>query len=213
MSATIQVAVVDDHPLSRRGLAFVLGREVGVEVIGEAGNAAEALALAHAVTIDVAVVDMMLPVTSGVGLCSALVLLQPQCRVLGLSVIEEPGLIADMLRAGACGYALKTQNTDEIVAAIRQVAAGARYLPPTTSIADVETALRGSAPHVLDRLTPREHEVFELLIRGHSNDEISTRLVISRRTVETHRVHITRKLSVHSIAEMQRLAAVYSWRM
>lgn len=201
------IGLVDDHPLFLQGLALALRREPDLEVIGEAGNAAEAIELAKRVELDVAVVDVLMPTTSGISLTSELFELQPRCRVLGLSVIDDPGLIADMLRAHACGFALKTQSVADIVDAIRQVLGGLRYLPPGVSRDAIEAELAGTAGQPLERLTRREREVFELLIRGHSNDEVATRLFISRRTVETHRQRVMKKLSVHSIVQMQRVAA------
>ncbi len=132
--------------------------------------------------------------------------LQPSCRVLGLSVIDEPGLIADMFRVHACGFALKTQPIEEIVDAIRQVLGGIRYLPPSVSRDAVD---RGRAAPATQRVTRRELEVFELLIRGQSNDQVATKLLISPRTVETHRHRVMSKLSAHSISQMQRIAAVH----
>jgi DNA-binding NarL/FixJ family response regulator len=202
-----QVALVDDHPLFRRGLAVVLRREVDLEVIGEASNAAEAIELARRVEIDVAVVDVLMPSVSGITLTTELHEIQPRCRVLGLSTIDDPGLIADMLRARACGFALKTQPVDEVIEAIHQVIRELRYLPPSVprDAIDFELGTAGSKP--LELLTRREREVFELLIRGNSNDEIAARLFIARRTVETHRHRIIKKLSAHSIVQMQRIAA------
>ena len=127
--------------------------------------------------------------------------------MLGLSVIDETGIIADMLRAHACGFALKTQPIAEIVDAIRQVLGGLRYLPPGVSRDAVDAALGKQSMQPLERLTKREREVFELLIRGHSNDEIAVLLAIATRTVETHRQRIMNKLSAHSVSQMQRLAA------
>jgi DNA-binding NarL/FixJ family response regulator len=204
-----QVVVVDDHPLFREGLAAALRREPDLEVVGEAGSAEIALELASRVAFDAAVVDVLMPSTSGISLTSQLFELQPRCRVLGLSVIAAPGLIADMLRAHACGFALKTQPTAEIVDAIRQVLGGLRYLPPGVSRNAVDAELASTSGHPFLRLTPREREVFELLIRGHSNDEIAIKLVIARRTVETHRQRIMNKLSAHSVAQMQRIAALH----
>lgn len=178
-----------------------------MEVVGQAGNATEALDLARRVEIDVAVVDILMPGTSGISLTSELYEIQPNCRVLGLSVIDEPGLIADMLRAHAWGYAMKIQPIGEIVEAINAVLAGVRYLPPSVARSAVDAELVESIARPLERLTKREREIFELLIRGFSNDEIATRLVIARRTVETHRQRITNKLSAHSIAQLQRIAA------
>ena len=123
---------MDDHPLFREGLAVALGRESDLEIVGEAGDAVEAIALATRMELDVAVVDVLMPTVSGLGLASELFELQPNCRVLALSVIDEPCIIADMLRAHACGFALKNQPVAEIVDAIRQVLGGLRYLPPSS---------------------------------------------------------------------------------
>lgn len=205
----VGVVLVDDHPLFRRGLAASLSAEPDIVVLGEAGNAEEALSLARREAIDVAVVDVLMPNVSGLTLASELHDVQPGCRILGLSVIDEPGLIADMLRAHAYGFALKTETVDEIIDAIRQVADGIRYLPPRVSRDAISAELRSDAQQPFQRLTKREREVFELLIRGNSNDEIATKLCIARRTVETHRQRIMNKLSAHSVAHMQRIAARY----
>lgn len=202
-----RVALVDDHPLFRQGLMVALRNELDLEVIADVGSAAEALALAERTSIDVAIIDVLMPTTSGISLTSELFERQPTCRVLGLSVIDDPGLIADMLRAHACGFASKTQEISEIVDAIRQVLGGLRYLPPRVSRDAVEAELLATPASPMQRLTRREREVFELLIRGNSNDEIATQLVISRRTVETHRQRIMHKLSAHSVAQMQRVSA------
>jgi DNA-binding NarL/FixJ family response regulator len=114
-----------------------------------------------------------------------------------------------MLRAHACGYALKTQSVAEIVDAIHQVLGGMRYLPPSISRDAVEGELGSTRSEPLERLTRREREIFELVIRGHSNDEVANRLFISRRTVETHRQRVVKKLSTHSLAELQRIAALH----
>lgn len=204
-----RVAIVDDHPLFRQGLAVALNREPDVEIVGEAGDADQAIELAKRVTFDAAVVDILMPTTSGISLTGELFELQPRCRVLGLSVIDDPGLIADMLRAHACGFALKTQPISEIIDALRQVLGGLRYLPPGVSRDAIDRELAGTRTHPFQRLTRREREVFELLIRGNSNDEIATKLFIARRTVETHRQRIMNKLSAHSVAEMQRIAAIH----
>ena len=203
------VAIVDDHPLFRQGLAAALRGEADLDIVGEAGSAEEALELTRHVQLDVAVVDVLMPTMSGISLTSQLFEIQPRCCVLGLSVIDEPGLIADMLRAHACGFALKTQPPTEIIDAIRQVLGGLRYLPPAVSRDAIDTELAGTRLHPFLRLTRREREVFELLIRGRSNDEIAIELTIVRRTVETHRQRIMNKLSAHSVAQMQRIAALH----
>ena len=204
-----QIMLVEDHPLFRRGLAVTLAREPDLEIAAEAATAAQAIELAQTLDVDVAVVDLLMPTRSGLSLTSELHELRPTCKILGLSVIDDPIVIADMLRAGAAGHALKTQPSTEIIDAIRQVSSGIRYLAPSISHDAVNANLNANGSRPLERLTRREREVFELLIRGYSNDEIATNLFISRRTVETHRQRITRKLSAHSIPELQRLAARY----
>ena len=202
-----RIVLVDDHPLFRRGLGATLHGEVDLEVVAEVGGAKEACVLARTMALDLAIIDVMMPETSGVTLCTELREIQPTCKVLVLSVIDEPGLIADILRAGASGYALKTQAVTEILSAIRQVLGGVRYLPPSVPRDAIESALEDTSAHPLIQLTRREREVFELLIRGRSNDEIATSLFISVRTAETHRQRIGKKLSAHSIVQMQRIAA------
>ena len=202
-----RIMVVDDHPLFRRGLGVTLQKEPDFEVVCEVGSALEAIAVARNQPLDLAVVDVMMPETSGFTLCTELIELQPTCKVLALSVIDEVGLIADLLKAGASGYALKTEPVDDIVGAIRQVLGGVRYLPPSMPREMIEAALSDTTAHPLVQLTRRERQVFELLIRGRPNDEIATALFISVRTAETHRQRIGKKLSAYSIIQMQRIAA------
>src|SRR5690242_9188490 len=118
-SGSGKVAVVDDHPLFRQGLVVALRAEPDFEIVGEAGSAQEALELVERVEVAIAVIDILMPAVSGITLASELHEKRPTCRVLGLSVIDEPGLIADMFRAHAAGFALKTQPVAEIVDAIR----------------------------------------------------------------------------------------------
>ena len=203
----VKVAVVDDHPMFRQGLATAIRGAPDLELVGDVGNAKDAIALVSSAVIDLIIVDILMPAMSGISLAAEIYERQPDCKILGLSVIDEPGLIADMLRARASGYALKTQNVDDILDAIRQVVGGIRYLPPDVSRDAIENALDAPPRNPLDRLTRREREIFELVIRGRSTDEIATQLFIARRTVETHRQRIMHKLSAHSLAQMQRIAA------
>lgn len=199
--------LVDDHPVFRQGLLAALAGHPTLEVVAEANDGNEALAVLDARSIDVAVIDVLMPQISGITLASEIHERQPGCRVLGLSVIDDPGLIADMLRAHARGFALKTQPVAEIVRAIHEVLADLRSLPPNVSRDAVDAELGNDRSNPVGRLTRREREVFELLIRGHSNDEIASQLFIARRTVETHRQRVMHKLSARSVAQMQRLAA------
>jgi DNA-binding NarL/FixJ family response regulator len=200
-----RILVVDDHPLFRSGLLFTLGATPDLEVVGAVEGAREALELARHIAVDLATVDVLMPTTSGITLCDELYELQPSCKVLIVSAIDEPYMIADLLRHHVCGFALKSQPPSEIVDAIRQVLRGIRYTPPSVHAA-IEAATNPSG-RPLERLTRREREVFELVIRGNSNDEIAVLLLISRRTVETHRQRVMTKLSAHSVIQMQRIAA------
>lgn len=202
-----QILLVDDHPLFRAGLALALAREPDLQIAGEASTAAEAIDIVRHLPIDVAVIDVLMPTTSGISLASQLSEIQPQLKCLGLSVLEEPSIIGSMLRAGATGYALKTQPPEEVTEAIRAVLTGERYIPACVPRAAVMSLLDGDGTQTLHRLTRREREIFDLLIRGYSNDEIGSRLFIARRTVETHRQHIMKKLDTHSLLDMIRVAA------
>jgi DNA-binding NarL/FixJ family response regulator len=204
---TAKLAIVDDHPLFREGLMLALRSVTDFDVVGQAGDATEALALAAKIDLDLVVVDILMPVVSGISLTRELIGLRPQCKILALSVIDEPMLIADMLRAGASGYANKTQPTSEIIEAIHDVLGGIRYLPPRVSRDAIEAELAATAWRPLESLTRRERQVFDLLIRGETNDQISETLLIARRTVETHRQRIMNKLSARSVVEMIRIAA------
>jgi DNA-binding NarL/FixJ family response regulator len=202
-----QVLLVDDHPLFLAGLAHLIAAEPDVEVIATANEAGTAVACVRGTCIDIAVIDVLMPTTTGISLASQIADASPRTRILGLSVLEEPTIVASMIRSGAAGYALKSQPPDQIIDAIRTVLCGKRYVPPSISPALLADLVGNDAEQPLHRLTPREREIFDLLIRGHSNDEISAQLFIARRTVETHRQRIMKKLAAHSILDMIRVAA------
>jgi DNA-binding NarL/FixJ family response regulator len=210
-SSPARVVLVDDHPLFRFGLRTMLDRESRLDCVGEAATADETMVLAESMRIDVALVDVVLPASDGVALTSRLHALQPDCKILGLSVIDEPIRISEMLRAGASGYALKTQPVHEIIGAIATVLGGIRYLPPSVPREAIDE-LEHAAVRPLETLTRREREILGFLLRGHSNDQIATLLFIARRTVETHRQRILRKLNVHTIVELVHFAARHGLR-
>lgn len=196
----IRTLIVDDHPLYRLGLRMILSREPDIDVVGETGDPADAVLLAERLMVDVVLVDLCLPVMDGIALTGRLRQANPDCHIVALSAIQEPLQIGQVLDAGAEGYILKTQDTSEIVAAIRAVLGGVRYLPSTISAHALE-------PTNLGLLSAREREVLELLIDGRSNDDIATSLFVARRTVETHRQRIMKKLGAHTIADLVHVAA------
>jgi two-component system, NarL family, response regulator NreC len=198
-----RVALVDDHPLFRQGLRTLLEHEDDLCVVGEAENARQAYELAEAQKPDVIVLDMSLPGVDGVAATRELQRRVPGGRVLILSMHDEKYLVSRAIAAGASGYAIKTEPPERVVDAVRRVARGERYLAP--QIERLEEAPADAGP--LGTLSQREREVFQLLIRGFSNQRAAKELCISVKTVETHRTHIHRKLGVHSVAELIRFAA------
>lgn len=199
----VKTVLVDDHPLFRLGLRTAIGAQL--EIIGEVGTALDALELVQHTRLDLAIVDILLPRTSGVALTAALKRLHPGCKVLGLSMLDEPIRIAELLRAGATGYALKTQTPAEITRAVQLVLEGTPYLPPNVASDEIYAMVRSEDAWPLRRLTQREREIFDLLVAGHSNDAIAGQLFIAKRTVETHRQHIMKKVGARSLVELIRL--------
>ncbi len=206
-----KVLIIDDHPLLRQGLEQVLAIDPLLQVVGSVGSASDALAVARRVDIDVAIIDLLLPTMSGSALAAMLVQLQPQCKVLGLSSLDQPTRIAEMLRAGARGFALKSEAPAEIAVAIRTILRGEQYLSPGLPVEQIRELIRSDAAWPLQRLTARERQIFELLVSGHSNDDIATMLAIARRTVETHRQHIMKKVGARSLVELVRLGLKHGY--
>ena len=199
----VDVLVVDDHPTYRAGIHVLLDCDPVVRSVTEAGRVSHALAAASTRAFDLAIVDVVLPETGGASLVRQLKQRHPSCRVLALSMIDEPIRIAEMLRAGAHGYALKSQPVDDILPAVHTVLRGERYLPP--QMTPVPSVIDG-APLPLDRLTARERTVFDLLVRGLTNRSVAEHLAIARRTIDEHRRHIMRKLGARSIVDLIRIA-------
>jgi two-component system, NarL family, response regulator NreC len=201
-----QIVIVDDHPLFRTGLATVLEQQDGLHVVGNASTYEDAMEVAASSPVDLAIVDILLPSGDGIAVTRALREHNSEARILGLSVLDEPTRIAELIRAGADGFVHKTQPIPEILEAVRATLAGERYLCPAMR-ERLEQLLASDAKLPLEQLTSREREVFALLVRGYTNDRISSKLGIAIRTVETHRQRIMRKLGAHSIADLVRFAA------
>lgn len=204
---SIRVVLIDDHALFREGLRAALASNRHIEVVAEASTARDALATVNRVAFDLAIVDVMLPDQSGLAVVRELRRLFPACKILVLSMVESPYTVAELLRAGAAGYALKSQATPQIAEAIQAVTQQGRYLAPSLPRQDIDALVDGKISGPLDRLSPREREVFDLLIRGWSNERVATALSIAPRTAETHRQNIMDKLDVHSAVELLRMAA------
>jgi two-component system response regulator NreC len=189
-----------------------LTSETDLAVVGEASDAREAYQVVGDKHPDVVVLDVSLPGVNGIAATRELVRREPHAHVLMLSMHAGEDYVAQALAAGATGYALKDQSAAEVIEAIRAVARGQAYLSPRISRFVVDDYLRlrrGESARTgpLAALSVREQEIFDLLVRGFSNDGIAGQLCISVKTVETHRAHILHKLRLHSIAELVRFAA------
>lgn len=200
----IRVLLVDDHRLLRDALRQALQREPDIEVLAEAGTGREGVALAQALRPDLVLLDIGLPDLSGIEVAARLRRLPQAPRMVAVSAQADKRFVAEMLRQGAQGYVTKSAAGEDLVRAIRAVAAGGSYLCPEVAgaLVDEVRALGGAAP----RLGRREHEVLRLVAAGLRTTEIAERLFISPATVEAHRRNLMRKLDLHSVAELTRYA-------
>jgi two-component system response regulator NreC len=211
---TIKVILVDDHHVFRTGLRAILASEADISVVGEASEARQAYSLLDSAQPDLVVLDLTLPDGDGVAATREIIRREPRARVLILTMQTNEFFVSRAFAAGASGFAIKSQGPEEILQAIRAVAAGERYLSPrfAAKMADNSTGgtvLRDQAnADPLEPLSRREREVCDLVLRGLSNQSIAEALCISIKTVETHRARINQKLGVHSTGQLIRLAAL-----
>ena len=206
MSDSIRVVVVDDHAVVRAGLRLLVEREDGMAAVDEAADANEAIFRVIEHKPDVLLIDVTLPGESGIQAIPKLLAASPDMKILVLSMHDDPRYVREAFSAGASGYVLKEAADAEVVAAIREVAAGGSYVNPTLGARLVAAEAREQAEAKADPLSEREHEVLRLLALGHTNQEIAKSLYISVRTAETHRAHIMQKLGLASRAELVRYA-------
>lgn len=203
----ITVLIVDDQPLVRRGLALILGPDPSIEVVAEAEDGAQAVALAHQLRPDVVVMDIRMPVLDGVGATEELAGSLPECRVLALSTFDMDEYVVAALRAGAYGFLPKDISPEELGAAIRIVHAGEATVAPrllTRLISTYVRAPRNTPPPLAagpGDLTPREVEVWRLMATGLDNGEIACALDISLSTVKNYITSIFGKLDVRDRAQ------------
>ncbi len=204
-SASIRVLLVDDHSVVREGYRRLLEREPGIEVVGEAANAAEACARAVALAPDVVVMDISLPGVSGIEGMRRMLARRPDLRVLIFSMHDDAIFCVRALEAGALGYLSKSSAPEALVKAVQAVSRGTRYLSP--DVAD-KMAQRSSSQAAagLEQLTTREFEVLRLLVRGESLGQIAERLGLSEKTVANHQSTIRDKLGVRNSLQLARVA-------
>lgn len=199
----IGVVLVDDHVVVRSGFVQLLSLEDDISVLGQYSSAAEAWPVLSRQPVDVAVLDVAMPDENGLSLLNRLRARQPGFRAIILSIYDTPAFVQSALDAGACGYLTKRCGPEELVHAVRSVGLGGHYL-----CADALKALRGGEQpaRVLQVLTPREREVFDLLVRGESVKSIALQLDLSHKTVHVHRANVLGKLQCASTIELVHFA-------
>lgn len=208
MMAELRVLLAEDHAVVREGTREILAQGVGIVVVGEAADGAEAVALAERLRPDVVLLDLSLPVLNGIEATRRIRAHQRPPHVLILSAYDDEDYVVAAVEAGASGYLLKTVHADDVLAAIRAVARGEIVLHPTVAHQLVARAAHGGAP---DTLTARELEVLRLAARGNRTREIAAQLALSSRTIEAHFTSIFNKLGVSTRAEAIVHAASRGW--
>jgi DNA-binding NarL/FixJ family response regulator len=199
----IRLLIADDHRIFRQGLKRLLAEYDDLTVSGEAANEAEVLDAVRAQPFDVAILDLTMPGRGGSDLISRAKSLQPSMRILVMTMHGEEPFITQSLRAGADGYMTKENAADDLIMAIRRVAAGGRYVCP--SVAErlaVGIAMQDSDVQRHTRLSGREFKIFEMLVAGKRGWEIAQELSLSEKTVSTHKANVLQKMNVSNRTEL-----------
>jgi two-component system nitrate/nitrite response regulator NarL len=207
----IQLLVVDDHPVVRKGIISCLARSPNLRVVGEAGDGEAALGKARELAPDIVLMDLELPRMDGLAVTEVLRRERPGVKVLILSMHSDAQCVMRILKAGARGYVLKGASPEELVQAIERVEAGETVFSPEVARLALNQLVEGAAEEPAGELTAREREVLVQIADGLSNKEIATRLNLGVRTVETHRERIMHKLNIHSIAGLTKYAIGRGW--
>jgi DNA-binding NarL/FixJ family response regulator len=194
----IRVLVIDDHAILRTGIVSMLERESDITVVGQAANADQAVTRARALQPDVILLDVVMPRKSGFETLPELKAVAPEARVIMLSMQTNPSSIRKALNTGAAGFVAKHASEADLFDAIRRVAVGSRYVDPELA---GDLIVPDSAA-LTEPLSERERDVMFMLALGYTNQEVAEQLYISVRTVDTHRAHLMRKLTLRTRAEL-----------
>jgi len=201
----VRVILADDHQVVRQALRSLLDAEADLRVVGEAGDGVETVAMVERLRPDVLVMDLFMPAASGLDAARQVAQISPSTRVVVLSMHGNDAYVLEAMRVGAKAYVLKTSTAAQLVHAIREVVAGRHYLSPPLSDKVVELYKARSSAVALNArevLTPREYQVFRLAAKGLTSAQIAEVLSISRRTAESHRASIRRKLGLRSRTDL-----------
>jgi DNA-binding NarL/FixJ family response regulator len=203
-----RVLVADDHEIVRKGLKLVLTAEPDMDVVAEAADGEEAVRRALQDDVDLAILDISMPRKTGLQAARELGRGRPELRILMLSMYDNEQFLFEALKAGASGYVLKSGADDDIVNACRAAMRGEPFLYPSAVHALIRDVITRAdlRSEELELLTPRELEVLKLIAEGHSSKEIATTLVLSVKTVESHRANILNKLGMRDRVDLTRYA-------
>lgn len=209
-TTVIRVLLADDHAVVRSGIRLLLDSQPDLEVVGEAQDGLEAIALTDKLLPDVVVMDISMPKLNGIAATRRIHNLHPSIGVVALTMHDNEAYLYEILQAGGSGYLLKDSAPGELVSAIRAAAAGEAYLTPAVAgdlVSDyMRRAARGEDRKRLDGLTAREREILALVADGLTNRQIADQLVVSVKTVETHRTNLMQKLDLHDRTELVKYA-------
>jgi DNA-binding NarL/FixJ family response regulator len=212
-SGVLRVVLADDHAIVREGLKVLVNAQSDMRVIGEASDGAAACDLVNRLRPDVVLLDLSMPKMNGMDATTCIRRESPAIRILALTVHEEREYLTQLLRAGAAGYVLKRAAPDELVRAIRTVAAGGTYIDPSlagsviASYLEAEKEAQGSE----QILSSRERQVLVRIAQGFSNKEIAAALGLSVKTVETYKGRMSEKLGLRSRVDIVRYAVAQGW--
>ena len=206
--APIKVFLIEDHNLVRAGIKSLLENLNGIEVAGEAGNGRDALRMMRNDVPDIVLTDIAMAGLNGMETTSRITKDFPNVRVIVLSMYANEEYVMQALRAGAAGYLVKEAATSELELAIRAVARGDTYLSPAVSGKVIDKTLGRAVPQnsPLDRLTPRQREILQLIAEGRSTKQIADTLTLSVKTVETHRAQLMSRLEIFDVPGLVRYA-------
>jgi DNA-binding NarL/FixJ family response regulator len=206
----IRILVVDDHGVVREGIVILLERGTGMKIVGSAASGEEAVLAAHRLRPDVVIMDLMLPALNGIDATRRILSSLPRTRIIALSACHTSEHVYRALRAGACGYVLKSAAGAELLSAIKTVTAGEQYISPAITALFVDGVLGTLIPtSPFDRLSVRERDVLRRIVAGATSSDIAQDLSLSRKTVDTYRGRMMVKLGVTNRSELIRCALEY----
>ena len=205
----MRIVIADDQGMVRQGLRAMIEEQTDMKVVGEARDGWQVVELAKELSPDMVIMDISMPNLNGVEATRQILGEKPNTKIIALSMYPHKRYVTEMLKAGAAGYVLKSYLFDELVKALQAASAGEHYLSPQiTDVLVDEYVNKGSASEDsgLNKLTPREQQVLQLIAEGLSTKQVALRLCISPKTADANRRQIMKTLDIHSIAELTKFA-------